>query len=98
MMPDAAMQSILDGLDMETAARLAGLSIRPKKRFYRCDKCKIVIDSHAKPEDIVGSGGCYCANGRRDFWKQIFSNIIMEKKNGIKQICKFASTYGVQSA
>ena len=63
MIPEAALDIIMADLDMETAARWAGLSLDPPKRWYRCDSCTNHFRSAAKPEDILGTACRYCAGG-----------------------------------
>uniref|UniRef100_A0A6M3J5E6 Uncharacterized protein n=1 Tax=viral metagenome TaxID=1070528 RepID=A0A6M3J5E6_9ZZZZ len=73
MIPEAALEIIMNDLDMETVARLAGLNLDPPKRYYRCDNCTHRFRSSAKPEDILDTACQYCEGG----------SIILDKKEGV---------------
>lgn len=73
MLPEAALDIIMSNLDMETCARLAGLSLNPPKVWYRCDSCPTRFQSAAKPEDVLHTACRHCAGG----------SIIYDKMEGV---------------
>ena len=69
MLPSEAIDQIMNDLDMETAARWAGLSLDPPKYRYRCDTCKNQMVTAAKPEDIIGTACRFCDGGSYELEK-----------------------------